>query len=142
MSLRGEKVGSAIKRILSVEISRLAKEHSAGFASISMVKMSKDLSIANVYFNLLNSKLSLEQFFEVLHQNNGKLRSTVASQVRMRAVPALRFFYDDTLDQMEATENLIKKVKTDSPYSSDYGDTSVYDEKALQSFEDKDIGKK
>lgn len=136
MSLRAQKISSLIKRVLSSEISRLANENSAGFASISTVKMSKDLSVANIYFNLLNSKLSSDDFTAILNDNKGKLRSIVASEIRMRMAPELRFFYDDTLEQMEATENLLDEVKKKSPYQEDYGDTSVYEEKILKKLDE------
>lgn len=136
MSLRAQKISSLIKRVLSPEISRLANENSAGFASISTVKMSKDLSVANIYFNLLNSKLSSDDFTAILNDNKGKLRSIVASEIRMRMAPELRFFYDDTLEQMEATENLLDEVKKKSPYQEDYGDTSVYEEKILKKLDE------
>ncbi len=136
MSLRTQKISSLIKRVLSSEISRLANENSAGFASISTVKMSKDLSVANIYFNLLNSKLSSDDFTAILNDSKGKLRSIVASEIRMRMAPELRFFYDDTLEQMEATENLLDEVKKKSPYQEDYGDTSVYEEKILKKLDE------
>lgn len=136
MSLRAQKISSLIKRVLSPEISRLANENSVGFASISTVKMSKDLSVANIYFNLLNSKLSSDDFTAILNDNKGKLRSIVASEIRMRMAPELRFFYDDTLEQMEATENLLDEVKKKSPYQEDYGDTSVYEEKILKKLDE------
>ncbi len=136
MSLRTQKISSLIKRVLSSEISRLANENSAGFASISTVKMSKDLSVANIYFNLLNSKLTSDDFTAILNDNKGKLRSIVASEIRMRMAPELRFFYDDTLEQMEATENLLDEVKKKSPYQEDYGDTSVYEEKILKKLDE------
>lgn len=136
MSLRAQKISSLIKRVLSSEISRLANENSAGFASISTVKMSKDLSVANIYFNLLNSKLSSDDFTAILNDSKGKLRSIVASEIRMRMAPELRFFYDDTLEQMEATKNLLDEVKKKSPYQEDYGDTSVYEEKILKKLDE------
>ncbi|MPN44339.1 Ribosome-binding factor A [bioreactor metagenome] len=63
----------------------------------------------------------------ILQANNGILRSVVAKEVRMRFVPELRFFYDDTLEQIENIENMINKVRTEAPYKEHYGDESVYD---------------
>ncbi len=135
-TIRTEKVGSEIKRILSSEISKLANENSAGFASISTVKVSKDLSIANIYFNLLASKqIDAENFTNILNKNKGHLRSILAQSLKIRNTPDLRFYYDDTLEVYEATQKLIKTVKQKSPYKENYGDTSVYDEKMLPKIE-------
>lgn len=132
MSIRAEKIGSVIKRSLAVEVLNIASENSFGFASISAVRVSKDLSIAKIYFSLLGTKKTPEEFLKILNKNKGRLRSLVASEVRMRFVPELRFFYDDTLEQIEQINSLVEKVKTEAPYKENYGDTSVYDEKILE----------
>ncbi|MBQ6269699.1 MAG: 30S ribosome-binding factor RbfA [Bacteroidetes bacterium] len=136
MSIRIEKIANEIRRILSSELSKIASENSAGLASISTVKVSKDFSIANIYFNLLSlNKTDISAFIEILNKNKGHLRSILAHNLRIRTTPDLRFYYDDTLDIYKSTQELIENVKKKSPYSNDYGDTSVYDEKVLQKVE-------
>jgi ribosome-binding factor A len=54
MSVRNEKIASVIKKALSGIISKLAMEKNFGLASIASVQLSKDLSIAKIYINLLN----------------------------------------------------------------------------------------
>ena len=128
MSIRTERVSSAIKRTLSTSISNLATENRLGIASVSMVKLPKDLSVASIFINFLASKqnISTDSFLELLHKNKGNLRSKVAKEVRLRSTPDLRFFYDDTLEQMEHIDNLLNDIKKNYPYKEDYGDESVY----------------
>lgn len=143
MSIRIEKIANEIRRILSSELSKIASENSAGLASISTVKVSKDFSIANIYFNLLSlNKTDISAFIEILNKNKGHLRSILAHNLRIRTTPDLRFYYDDTLDIYKSTQELIENVKKKSPYSNDYGDTSVYDEKVLQKVETENTKKK
>jgi len=40
----------------------------------------------------------------------GYIRSELAHRVRLRFVPELKFFIDDTIDYVEKIENLIKKI--------------------------------
>lgn len=131
MSIRTERVSSAIKRTLSASISNLATENGFGLASVSIVKLSKDLSVASVFINFLASQQNIlvEQFLELLHKKKGNLRSLVAKEVRLRFTPELRFFYDDTLEQMEHIDNLLNEVKKKYPYKEDYGDENVYKSK-------------
>ena len=131
MSIRLEKIASVIKRAIALTISNLASENKFGLASITAVKLSKDLKIANIYIDLLalNSQNKTEQiqaFLSVLNSKNGMIRSVVAKETRMRFTPELRFFYDDTFEQIEHIENLLNKVKTEAPYKENYGDESVY----------------
>jgi len=131
MSIRLEKVASVIKRAIASSISNLASENKFGLASVSTVKLSKDLRVASVYINLLTVNLQnkteqIQGFLRILNSNNGAIRSIVAQETRMRFTPELRFFYDDTQEQIEYIENLLNKVKTEAPYKEDYGDETVY----------------
>lgn len=130
MSIRTEKVASTIKRALATNISNLAAENKLGFASISAIKLSKDLKIANVFINLFTYNSStpviVAKFIELLNNKKGLLRSVVAKEVRLKITPELRFFYDDTLDQMQHIDNLLNDMKTNFPYAENYGDESVY----------------
>ena len=133
MSIRTEKIASTIKKTLTHYISDLAMENKLGLASISTIKLSKDISVANIFVNLFASKsnsnnINITQFLELLNNNKGKLRSIVAKEIQMRSTPELRFFYDDTLEQMQQIENLLDNVKKKYPYKEDYGDESVYKE--------------
>jgi ribosome-binding factor A len=130
MSIRNEKVASVIKRVLTISISKLAAEKGLGLASVSIIKLSRDLSVANVFINLFvpgsKNDGSIEKFLELLNHNKGRLRSIVAKKVNLRSTPELRFFYDDTLDQMQAVDKLLDNIKINFPYKEDYGDEGAY----------------
>ena len=130
MSIRTEKVASTIKRALTTHISNIAAENKLGFASISTIKLSRDLKIANVFINVFipdsQSITSINKFIELLNNSKGRLRSVVAKEVQLRATPDLRFFYDDTFDQIQQIDNLLNEIRTNYPLKEDYGDESVY----------------
>jgi ribosome-binding factor A len=107
MSIRTEKVGSVIKRALVNPVQTLAKEHNAGLASVTTVKLTKDLSIAKIYVSVYGGKTTPMSFIEILEKKKGELRYKVAAEVTLRFVPELRFYIDDTLDQMEHIQSLI-----------------------------------
>ena len=134
MSIRTEKVESVIKRALSSHISQIAFENKLGLVSISNLKISKDLSVANVFLNVyilnksdnINSTEKILTAVDVINQHKGMLRTHIAKEVKLKSVPELRFFYDDMLDQMQNIENLIDKVKRNAPYKDFYGDENEY----------------
>lgn len=111
MSVRAEKVASLIKRVLTTPINDLAQEYSAGLVTVTSVKMSKDLQIARVYISCYNGKISPQQFINIIEENISTIRQYVGANVRLRHTPELKFFIDDTLDQMEHIQNLLKSLK-------------------------------
>jgi len=113
MSIRAEKVASEVKKFLVSPISDLASEHSAGLATITAVRLSKDLQIAKVYLSVYGGKISPPKFIEVLEDNNKQIRYHIAAKLRLRRVPELRFFLDDTLNEMEHIQKLIDSIKSE-----------------------------
>src|SRR3989339_678667 len=74
MSVRAEKVGSVIKRAISEPLTKLASEHSAGFVSVTSVKLTSDLQIAKVYINVFGGKLTPSQFLPIIDDKKGPLK--------------------------------------------------------------------
>lgn len=111
MSIRTEKVASSIKKVLASEISSLAYEFQAGLVTITAVRMTNDLQTAKVYISSFNGKITTGEFIDHLEHNKRTLKSAVAHHVRLRHTPELKFFIDDTLDQMDRIQSLLDSVK-------------------------------
>ncbi len=112
MSIRAERVASEVKKSLVSPISDLASEFSAGLATVTAVRLSKDLQIAKVYLTVFGGKITPGKFIEILEEKNKQIRYQIASKLQLRRVPELRFFLDDTLSEMENIQKLINSVKT------------------------------
>ncbi|MFP4369533.1 MAG: 30S ribosome-binding factor RbfA [Bacteroidota bacterium] len=114
MSIRSEKVASTIKKVLALPIEEIAREENAGLVTVTSVKVSSDLQIAKIYLSMFGENISPFEFLKTLENRKGELRSMIGSQMRLRFTPDLRFFFDDTLDQMEHIKNLLDSVKKDN----------------------------
>ena len=51
-----------------------------------------------------------EEVLEKVNSKMGFIRSELASRIRIKFTPELKFFLDDTLDYVEKIEGLIKKI--------------------------------
>lgn len=110
MSIRTEKVASLIKRVISKPINDIAMESEAGITTVTSVKMSPDLQIAKIYISSYGGKISTAELISILESRKGELRTYVGANVRLRFTPELRFFLDDTLDQMEHIQKLLDSI--------------------------------
>ena len=113
MGHRIDKVEHLIKEEISlIFLYKLQDKHqfsSLGFITITSVKVSPDLKIAKVYLSVFE-KEKREQVLEKVKAASGYIRSELASRIRIKFVPELKFFIDDTLDYVEKIEGLIKKI--------------------------------
>jgi ribosome-binding factor A len=117
-SYRADRVSKEIRKILSSTISYLGKELGGGLISLTKVAISKDLSIAKIYISAFGTKATPLEIVNYLNENKAFFRSEVAGKLRMRSTPDLKFFLDDTLDEIEHIQKIIKSVSSESDNSN------------------------
>lgn len=116
MSRRTERVGSTIQQelaqILMRELSdpRLA-EH---MISITRVKVSEDLSIADVYVSIMGTAGQQNAALNALRHSAGLMRSKLTKQLTMRVAPFLKFHIDENLKKELAVLDLIEQASRES----------------------------
>ena len=112
---RSDRMSAQILRIVAVAVrEKFEFEQDVKHVAISDVDVSKDLSVAKVYFNTLFTEQS-EAALTLLNENAPYLRSILASKIRARRVPELRFFYDASLERGANLESLISKARASDP---------------------------
>jgi len=114
-SRRVYQVGERIKELVAEHLVHTADPR-FNLVTITSVMVSPDLRIAKVYWvvSMLSGVDRQERIAEVTEafsSAEGLFRRLLAKQLGVRFVPALRFYYDDTLDTVEHVEQLMAKIK-------------------------------
>jgi ribosome-binding factor A len=109
MSHRIDKVENLLKEEISLIFLYKLQDPAFGFITITNVKVSPDLKLAKVYLSVFE-KERREEVIEKVNSKMGFIRSELASRIRIKFTPELKFFIDDTLDYVEKIEGLIKKI--------------------------------
>ena len=107
---RSRRVEEAIQRILSEALSSKARDPRLADIIITDVSVSRDLSVATVYYSLLSGEPARPELGEAVRIAAGFLRSSLARELRVRHVPELRFFPDEALARGRALANLIDRA--------------------------------
>lgn len=118
-SNRLRKIGDQIQRDLSTIIQRNVKDPRIGMVTVNGVKVSSDLSYADVYFTCMvfgdelvekeKLKLRAEQE-QVLNKAAGFLRTQLAQGLNLRVMPLLRFHYDTIIERGAKVSALIDQA--------------------------------
>ncbi|WP_251358354.1 30S ribosome-binding factor RbfA [Kangiella sp. TOML190] len=119
---RAARVGDQIQRDLAVLLQREMKDPRLGIVTVSAVEVSSDLQNAKVFVTFLGKEAAQEikDGIEVLSHAAGFLRSQLAKSIRMRSVPALRFFYDKSISEGQKMSSLIEQaISSDQANHSD-----------------------
>lgn len=103
-----------INRLLQKELSEIfllqTKSMHGVLISVSVVRVSSDLSVARVYLSIFPSERSKE-LLEAIRANTKAIRYDLGTRVgkQLRIIPELSFFIDDSLDYLENIDNLLNK---------------------------------
>ncbi len=109
-SIRQRKLADQIKKLISIIVNQKIKDPEKGFITITHVKMSGDLRIASVYFTAYGDAKARETAQRVLDRAGNFIRSEVSANLSLRYVPELRFFLDDTFEEVEKIEKLLNEI--------------------------------
>ena len=124
MSRRTEMLGSTIQRELAEMILRdLNDPRLSGFPSITRVKVSPDLSIADVYVTIMGTPGHQEAALNALKHSAGIMRTKLTKVLSMRQAPFLKFHLDEVLKKELAVLDAIRKAnEEDRARAGDVGD--------------------
>lgn len=109
---RDLRVADFVRDELSNIMQREMRDPRIGMVSINEVKVSKDLSFADIYISSLETSETEDQvsLIKVLNKAAGFFRSTLAQRHSMRTTPKPRFHYDEVADRAPRLDALISKA--------------------------------
>jgi len=111
---RSDRVGGQIQKILSEILLKKVKDPRLKNASITAVKLSRDLRIARIYFVISGNKKNIEAVLEGFNSAVGYVKRTLARQLGLRYMPDLKFFYDESFDYGSHIDNVLKALNADN----------------------------
>jgi ribosome-binding factor A len=96
---RSSRVSSQLQKELAQLLQRDIKDPRLGFVTVNEVIVSKDLAVAKVYVTVLNAdKATINENINILNDAVPFLRNELRKRMKMRIIPLLRFYYDDSMD--------------------------------------------
>ena len=107
---RSRRIEDQMQRILSEVIRLEVRDPRLNGAVITAVDVSRDLSVAKVYFTSLDPGQDAVELGEAFKSALKFIRGRLAQQLTVRNVPELRFFHDDSMARGEAMDRLIEEA--------------------------------
>ena len=104
---RTDKLDSLLQREISNIIQFDLNDPNVGFATVSEVRISPDLSHAKVFVSFFGNNYGIA----ALKKSKGFIKSELAHRIKIRKIPDLDFVVDDTLNQVERIEKIVKESK-------------------------------
>ena len=117
---RVRRVAEQIKKDVSQIIGEQIKDpRIAGITSVTEVQLTRDLRYASVYVSIYGCESEKEETLQTLTRASGYIRSEVGKRVRLRYVPEINFFIDNSIEYGVHIENVIKSLKKEENNDND-----------------------
>lgn len=117
---RTDRVSAQLRRDVGLIVHQAVRNHGLPSMSVSDVEISRDLAHAKVFITALigdQGPLAVKALKELAPE----LRYQLGKAVRMRHVPELHFFYDDSVDKGERIDSLLRASEASNPTGDDDG---------------------
>ena len=109
---RSHRVAESIRAQLASVVLTEVADPRISLLSVTDAKVSRDLSVADVYVSSLAAEDAgaRTELVAVLNRAAGFLRSAVARRMALRSTPRLRFHYDELPEQGPRLDTLIRQA--------------------------------
>lgn len=82
--------------------------------TVSLVRITADLGLAKIYLTAFPDNL-LPKAVETMNEHNWEVRKKLASKIKnkVRIIPEIRFYKDDSFIEAEKIDRLLNEIKED-----------------------------
>ncbi len=111
MAYHVERIEKILEREIATILFDSAHNDKLKFISITKVSLTKDLSIATVYYTVLGNQGEIESTKKEFENAKGYIRSELAKRIDLRKTPELRLKYDESLAYGNRISEILNNLK-------------------------------
>jgi ribosome-binding factor A len=115
MSIRTERVARLIQKEVAQLLHTTFADQLASMVTVTGTRVTGDLSTAYIYLSVLASSPEQRRTtFEHVDELRSSIRRELGRSIRhqVRKIPDLRFFLDESLEEVEHLEQILRGIRT------------------------------
>ena len=110
---RTARVGDQIRVEIADLLARVVQDPGIGFLTITHVKVTPDLQQARVYYTTLGDERARQESKRALERVTPFLRRQIGQRLRLRRVPELQFFFDESIARGDRIEQILQELNAE-----------------------------
>ena len=122
MVQRASRVGDQIQAEIASLLTREVHDPGIGFLTITRVQVTPDLQQARVYYTTIGDDKARRESSRALGRATPFLRRQVGQRLRLRRVPELTFFYDESIEKGDRVERILQELQAERAARPGIGD--------------------
>jgi ribosome-binding factor A len=109
-SQRPTRVGDQIRVEIANLLAREVHDPGIGFLTVTRVQVTPDLQQARVYYTTLGDAQARRESRRALDRAASFLRRQLGGRLRLRRVPELQFFFDESVERHDRIEQILQEI--------------------------------
>ncbi|RLB88813.1 MAG: 30S ribosome-binding factor RbfA [Deltaproteobacteria bacterium] len=105
---RADRISGRIQVAITDLLRKKMQNPKVEMATITGVKLTSDLRIADVYVAVFGGKKKIAEAMEGFKESKGYIKKYIAPKLGLKFMPELRFFHDDSFDKAAKMDALIQ----------------------------------
>jgi ribosome-binding factor A len=118
-SSRPSRVADQLRAEISELLAREVHDPGIGFLTITHVRVTPDLQVARVYYTTLGDDKARKETRRALERAAPFLRRHLGRRLRLKRVPELEFFFDETVERGDRIEQILQEISAERKDRSD-----------------------
>ncbi|MGH9372288.1 MAG: 30S ribosome-binding factor RbfA [Vicinamibacterales bacterium] len=110
---RPSRIADQLRAELSDLITREVHDPGIGFLTFTHVKVSADLQLARVYYTTLGDEKARRESSRALERATPFLRRQIGRRLRLKRVPQLEFFFDESIERGDRIEQILHDLQAE-----------------------------
>jgi ribosome-binding factor A len=110
---RTARVGDQIRVEIAELLAREVHDPGIGFLTITHVKITPDLQQARVYYTTMGDDKVRRESQRALERATPFLRRQLGRRLRLRRIPDLQFFFDESVERQDRIERILQEIQAE-----------------------------
>ncbi len=102
-------------------IARQVQDPGIGFLTLTRVEVTADLQHARVYYTTMGDDKARKETGRALERTRPFLRRQLGRRLRLRHVPDLQFFFDDSVERHDRIERILQELRAEREAGGEAG---------------------
>ncbi len=111
---RADRVGGLIQKVLSNILKKNISDPRLKTATITDVKVSRNLKQARIYFTTSGGVQKKGDAIKGFSSAHGFIKRTLAHELGLKYMPDIKFFYDESLEYGTHIDELLEIIKSEN----------------------------
>jgi ribosome-binding factor A len=108
---RARKLAERIKVLVAEALEKAVKDPDLGFVTLTEVKVTPDLSHAQIFYTVFGSDEDRQRSNEIIRKNTGRIRGEVGHNLSIRLTPTLEFIADELPENAAHMNDLLAEAR-------------------------------